>query len=235
MADISSGEIPSQAPPSWPAEVILHLLYSSQQFRVSISAPQTLYNGFVHNVVMHLVSLKARKRSGVDSGSFNSNEGIDASRGSPETSQHDMLRGFPSSYKGKDDEFKITEPEPLSESELKETNAHIGMTDQVGVLSLQLLGMIQRYSLRNSQGPTSFLPVVDAEQSELHACNNMAITPAESPRSGMGISVCSAVENRNSACFPLDKDEDSEFIIMEPEPLSEPELKENNVLTSKID
>ena len=70
---------------------------------------------------MHLVSLKARERSGVDPGSFNSNDGIDATKGSPETSQHDMLRGFPSLYKSEDDEFKIMEPDPLSESELKET------------------------------------------------------------------------------------------------------------------
>ncbi|XP_057491220.1 CRM-domain containing factor CFM2, chloroplastic isoform X2 [Actinidia eriantha] len=139
----------------------------------------------------------ARERSGVDPGSFNSNDSIDASKGSPETSQHDMLRGFPALYKDEDDDFKITEPEPFSESELKETNAFIGVTGQGGDAQ-----SATTCDDSTSQDPTYFLPVVDAEQPELHACDNMAITPVESPKSAMGISVCSAVENRNSACFP---------------------------------
>lgn len=75
---------------------------------------------------MHFLSMKARERSGVDSSSFNSNDGIDASVDGPETNKQDMLRDFPLLGQDKVDEFDITEPDPLSDSECEENSLRIG-------------------------------------------------------------------------------------------------------------
>ncbi|KAL6960661.1 hypothetical protein U1Q18_038425 [Sarracenia purpurea var. burkii] len=120
----------------------------------------------------------ATERSGVYSSSLNSKDGVDASRGCPETSQ-----------RYEEDEFKITEPEFVSESdsELKETNILMDMTDQGGDAQSVTCPDDPR-----SQGQTRFLPAVNAEP---HVYNSEAITSVESPKSGAAFPVHSTSEN----------------------------------------
>ncbi|KAF7130686.1 hypothetical protein RHSIM_Rhsim10G0028300 [Rhododendron simsii] len=68
----------------------------------------------------------ARERSGFDSGSFNLNDGTDASTACPETNQQDMLRDSPLLFLDKMDEFDITEPENVSELEREEKRLLMG-------------------------------------------------------------------------------------------------------------
>ncbi|KAH7847885.1 hypothetical protein Vadar_031279 [Vaccinium darrowii] len=131
----------------------------------------------------------ARERSGVDSSSFNSNDGIDASMDGPETNKQAMLRDFPLLGQDKVDEFDITEPDPLSDSECEENSLRIG-SNGLGVDAQSATCPDDH----GSQG-SCYSPAVDAE---LHVGDEEAITPVESPKSGAHIPVHSPVENLSS-------------------------------------
>ncbi|KAA8548051.1 hypothetical protein F0562_004688 [Nyssa sinensis] len=123
---------------------------------------------------------RAGERHGADSSSFCSNESCD-------TTQQDICRDFSLKYKdGEEDNFGLTEPEPLSV--FKETNEVKDMNGE----GRDVESTTCPDNLR-SQGQTSFSQIVNADP---HFYENKTTAPSvESPKSESGLLVQRAVEN----------------------------------------
>uniref|UniRef100_A0A5B6Z5U5 CRM domain-containing protein n=1 Tax=Davidia involucrata TaxID=16924 RepID=A0A5B6Z5U5_DAVIN len=134
-------------------------------------------------------NVEARERHGADSTSFNSNDDMDSSRESLETTQKEIFRDFFLKYKDKEeDKSELTEPEPLSELVFKETSVVMDMNSEGG----EFESTTCPDNLR-SQSQASFSHIIKAAP---HFYENKTMAPSvESPKNESEPSAQRAVEN----------------------------------------